>query len=279
MFAVRKAVRLRFGEILLLRRRAFPSGWTIRSAALQKRGAALEKLLLRYPEGCRVGRFLCREKRFFVIAELDGREITAHTNNTGTMLGLLRPGRPVLLSPAVNPARRLKWTVEALGLPGGNGFFWTGVNTSVPNRLLAAMFRAGLLSWAQGYETLKGEAVNGESRLDGLLTGPGLPELWVECKNVTLVEDDVAGFPDAVTVRGTKHLHTLMRLTAEGHRAAMLYIIQRPDGRCFGAADYIDPDYAEALHMAAEAGVEVHPVVVHVREDGIHYGGELTFRP
>ena len=238
----------------------------------------MDTLLLKYPEGSRIGRFIRREKRFFVFAELDGREVAAHTNNTGTMLGLLRPGVPVLLSPAQNPSRKLKWTVEALGQPDGQGFFWVGVNTSMPNRLLEIMFRRGLLSWAEGYATFRREAVNGESRLDGLLTGPGLPDLWVECKNVTLAEDSVAAFPDAVTVRGAKHLHTLMRLVSEGHRAAMLYVIQRPDGRCFDAADYIDADYAEALHLAGRSGVEVYPTVVHVREDGIHYGGMLPYR-
>lgn len=233
--------------------------------------------LLQYPEGCRVGRLLRREKRFFMYVELDGREVAAHTNNTGTMLGLLRRGAPVLLSPATSPGRRLAWTVEALGLPCASGFFWVGVNTSVPNRLLSALFGAGLLPWARGYSTLKREAVCGESRLDGLLTGEGMPELWVECKNVTLVEDGVAAFPDAVTARGAKHLQTLMDIRAAGKRAAMLYIIQRPDGRCFSAADYVDPVYAAALRRAAEAGVEVHPVVVHVSEDGIRYGGELPF--
>lgn len=238
----------------------------------------METRLLTYPEGCRIGRFVRREKRFFVLARLDGQEVVAHTNNTGTMLGLLRPGMPVLLSPATNPARKLKWTVEALGQPCGDGFFWAGVNTSVPNRLLEAMFHAGLLSWAAGYTNLRREAVNGESRLDGLLTGPDLPPLWVECKNVTLVEDEVAAFPDAVTARGTKHLHTLMRLAAEGGRAAMLYVIQRPDGRCFDAADYVDPDYAAALSEAVRAGVEVYPTVFHVREDGVYYGGMLKYR-
>ena len=70
--------------------------------------------VLRYPGPCRVARLLRREKRFFVFVELDGREVAAHTNNTGTMLGLLRPGSPVLRSPASNPARKLSWTVEAL---------------------------------------------------------------------------------------------------------------------------------------------------------------------
>ena len=239
----------------------------------------MSALLLKYPEGCRIGRFLRREKRFFVHAELDGQEVLAHTNNTGTMLGLLRPGAPVLLSPVTSPERKLKWTVEALGQGQGAGFFWVGVNTSVPNRLLTALFEQGLLPWAEGYTGLKREAVNGESRLDGLLTGPGLPKLWVECKNVTLVEDGAAAFPDAVTSRGAKHLQTLIRLKEEGARAAMLYIVQRPDGQCFRAADYIDPAYAEALAQAAAAGVEIHPLIVDVREDGIRYGRVLRYAP
>ena len=235
--------------------------------------------LLKYPEGCRIGLFIRREKRFFVSVELDGQEVKAHTNNTGTMLGLLRPGAPVLLSPATNPERKLKWTVEALGQPDGQGFFWVGVNTSMPNRLLTAFFEAGFLPWAEGYTTLRREAVNGESRLDGLFSGPGMPDLWVECKNVTLVEDGEAAFPDAVTARGAKHLQTLMCLKAEGARAAMLYVIQRPDGKCFRAADYIDKAYAEALAGAVAAGVEIYPVVADVREDGIYYGGTLPYRP
>jgi len=237
----------------------------------------MSEALLKYPEGCRIGRFIRREKRFFVKAELDGTEVTAHTNNTGSMLGLLRPGVPVLLSPALNPDRKLKWTVEAMGHPRGKGYFWVGVNTSVPNRLLSALFHAGMLPWAANYTELKREAVNGESRLDGLLKGEGLPDLWVECKNVTLVEDSVAVFPDAVTTRGAKHLHTLKRLKQEGCRAAMLYIVQRPDGQCFRAADYIDQAYAEVLAEVVRFGVEVYPVVVGIRRDGIHYVGELPF--
>ncbi|MCQ2444486.1 MAG: DNA/RNA nuclease SfsA [Mailhella sp.] len=241
----------------------------------------MEDLLLRFPEGCRVGRFLRREKRFFVYAELDGSEVCAHTNNTGTMLGLLRPGAPVLLAPALNPERKLRWSVVAMGAgdagEGGRGF-WVGVDTSAPNRLLSAMFSAGLLPWARGYSALRREAVNGESRLDGVITGPGLPPLWVECKNVTLVEDCAAAFPDAVTDRGARHLQTLMRIVGEGGRAAMLYVVQRPDGRCFRAADYVDPVYAERLAEAADAGVEVHPVVVGVEAEGIRFVGELEFR-
>lgn len=222
--------------------------------------------------------------------------VWAHTNNTGSMLGLLRPGSPVLLSPAANPARKLAWTVEALALPCSQKttsfidpyflqadhifgpHFWVGVNTSVPNRFLEAAFKAGLLPWTQGYTVFKREAVNGESRLDGLCTGEGLPPLWIECKNVTLVEDNVAAFPDAVTERGAKHLGTLERLVKEGHRAAMLYLIQRPDGHCFGPADYIDPNYAQALKRARHNGVEIYPLVAHVSMEGIQLGGGIKIK-
>lgn len=239
--------------------------------------------LLPFPPGCRAARFIRREKRFFVIAELDGESITAHTNNTGSMLGMLRPGAPVLLSPSTNPGRKLAWTVEALGQPAGTpgAFFWAGVNTSVPNRFLSAAFSANLLPWAAGYDKLKREAVCGESRLDGLFTrsDASLPPLWVECKNVTLVEDGIAAFPDAVTARGAKHLGTLTRLVREGCRAAMLYLVQRPDGQCFGPADYIDPVYAEAFYEALALGVEAYAVTAKVTEEGIFYDRTLPLAP
>lgn len=157
----------------------------------------------------------------------------------------------MLLSPAQNPERKLRWTLELVwcGDPAAypRGGFWAGVNTSTPNRMLEAAFRAGKLPWAEGYTSFAREKVRGESRLDGLLEGPGMPRLWVECKNVTMSEDDVALFPDAVSERGLKHLGTLKGIVAAGERAAMFYCIQRPmpvasgrghdrSGVCRGAA-------------------------------------------
>ncbi len=96
-----------------------------------------------------------------------------------------------------------------------------------------------------------------------------MPRLWVECKSVTLVEDGVALFPDAVSERASKHLHTLSRIASSGERAAMLYVIQRPDARCFSPADIIDLRYAEAFYRAREAGVEMHFIVAHLSETGV----------
>ena len=145
--------------------------------------------------------------------------------------------------------------------------------------MLEAAFHARRLPFAQGYTSLVREAKRGQSRLDGLLTAPGLPPLWVECKNVTMVEDDAACFPDAASERGQKHLRELMDIVVSGERAAMFYLVQRPDGACFAPADFIDPAYASLFYEALHAGVEMYPFRALVSPAGIDLGSPLPVRP
>ncbi len=258
---------------------------------------SLHSPLLTHPENCVVGRFLRRQKRFSVAVELHGEEVWIHSNNSGSMLGLVRKNIPVLLSPAANPARKLPFTQEAVWMPrtwqkdSGQTVpsapqssaptdytdgFWVGVNTSVPNKLLEAAFHANKLPFATNYTHIKREAKRGASRLDACITGEGMPPLWVECKNVTMVEDDVALFPDAATERGQKHLLELMDIVKNGERAAMFYLIQRADGHCFAPADMIDPAYAELFWQAVSMGVEVYPMRGIITAQGIDLGEVLS---
>ena len=259
--------------------------------------SASGRILLPFAPGCRVVRLLRREKRFTIVAAdpQSGQELRAHTNNTGSMLGLLAPGTPALLSPAVNPDRALKWTLEALALalPGTppadtapkksanapEGPAWAGVNTQTPNRLLEAAFRVGLLPETRGYTRLKREAKTGDSRLDGLFSADGLAPLYVECKNVTLVEGGQALFPDAATERGRRHLAELTRLKQAGCRAALFFLVQRPDGDSFAPAETIDPDYATALAVALRAGVEAWVWRARITGAGISLAGRLPLAP
>lgn len=235
----------------------------------------MDKILLPLNANCIEGRFIRRVKRFSVEFEYDGQRLWAHSNNSGTMLGLLRPGMPILLSPAANPERKLKYTLE-LVKPFGE---WVGVNTLTPNRLLQKAFAAGLLPWAAGYTEIKPEAKRGQSRLDALMSAPGLPLLWVECKNVTMVEDGAASFPDAVSLRAQKHLGEMMEIVREGGRAAFFYCVQRTDGDCFGPADYVDPAYAELFYQSIDSGVEVYAHVCVAGPKGISLGQTLPLRP
>jgi sugar fermentation stimulation protein A len=224
---------------------------------------------------CRRASFIRRIKRFTVEAiALDGPDkgtlLKAHTNNTGSMLGLLRQGNTVLLSAAANPNRKLKYTLEALEISGS----MVGVNTLTPNRMLHLAWQTKAMPELAGYENFKKEAKIGQSRLDAYLSGTK-GTLWVECKNVTLVEDEIACFPDAVTERGQKHLRELMTLAKTGARVALFFLIQRPDGQCFGPADFVDPVYADLFYQAQSQGVEIWPYVTHVTETGITLGNKL----
>ena len=262
--------------------------------------------LLPLPPHCIVAAFVARRKRFSVLLQHQGADLWVHSNNSGSMLGLCLPGAPVLASPASNPDRKLKYTQECVwlarravpelvenahesgsyesgahesGVHSPASGFWVGVNTSTPNRMLEAAFHARRLPFAQGYTTLVREAKRGQSRLDGLLTAPDLPPLWVECKNVTMVEDNAACFPDAASERGQKHLRELMDIVACGERAAMFYLVQRPDGECFAPADFIDPAYATLFYEALSAGVEMYPFRALVSPAGIDLGPMLPVRP
>ena len=229
--------------------------------------------LILYPKGCRKAIFIRRYKRFTVEARLDDQIVGVHTNNTGSMLGLLREGQEIFISPAQNPDRKLKWTLEAVMQDGE----MIGVNTAVPNKILQLAFEAGHLPELKGYTDLKREAKIGKSRLDGLFTDASkkLPDLWVECKNVTLVEDEVACFPDAQTERGRKHIVELMDLADSGDRVALFFFIQRTDGKCFGPADVVDPEYAQLFYKAIGQKVECWAYEAVINKQGISVGKKL----
>ncbi len=212
------------------------------------------------------GVFLRREKRFLVHCQLDdGREVIAHTNNTGRMTGCLAPGARVWLSPADQPHRKLKWTLElaetvedeVAGIPGG---VLVGLNTARANNLVAEALTARRLPQLAGYPEMRPEVPvgPGKSRLDFLLTGhPEQLDCWVEVKNVTLVDRRHALFPDAPSDRGRKHLRELTALLGQGQRAALVFCIPRQDAISVGPADAVDPEYGRLLREGIAQGLEV----------------------
>lgn len=199
------------------------------------------------------GRLIRRYKRFLADVELaDGNIVVAHCANSGSMLGCQEPGSMVYLSPNQNPKAKLDWRWELIDVDGA----LVGINTSHPNRLVEAAIADGTISELQGYGSMRREVKYGQnSRIDILLEDPGF--CYVEVKNVTLKIGNEARFPDAVTARGTKHLMELSQMVADGHRAVMVYLVQREDCSMFRPASDIDPAYANALKAAQTAGVEI----------------------
>lgn len=209
---------------------------------------------MKLPQPLVSGTLIRRYHRFLADVELeDGSVVTAHTPNTGSMMGCAIPGSRVALSLSPNTARKYRHSWELVEADG----IWVGINTQLPNLLAREAIENGTISELAGYQTIRGEVPYGEgSRIDLFLTGPK-GYCYVEVKNVTLVDKGRALFPDAVSARGQKHLRELMEMVRQGHRAVNLFVVQRADGDSLSPADHIDPAYGKLLREAARSGVEL----------------------
>lgn len=228
---------------------------------------------MRLPEPLIEGRLLRRYKRFLADVELlDGKLVTAHTPNTGSMLQCAVPGHKVLLSRSDNPRRKLEWSWELVEVNG----HWVDINTHRANRVVEEALRhdqvAGLLN-----DTVRPEFPYADSRIDFMLEGFG-EKVLLEVKNVTLCcNERVACFPDAVTRRGQKHLRDLIAAVGDGWRAVIFFLVQRGEARCFAPADQIDPEYGRLLRQARGAGVDVMAYRTIVNQQETRLGEALKF--
>lgn len=252
-----------------------------------------------FPRPLLRARLLRRYKRFFVDFSTENGEVVAHCPNTGSLRGCLLEGAEAWLEPAADPARALRYTWKLIRVADT----WVGVDTGLAVPLVREAITLGLLPTLTGFERCIPEVKygrHGESRIDLLLSKGGTPiadgkkrrvvnervlhvgdqRMYVEVKNTTLVEVAARGsshephratalFPDAVTERGQKHLRELIDVVADGHRAAMVFVVQRDDTQAFRPADAIDPAYGKLLRQAADAGVELHALAVRCTEQAL----------
>lgn len=223
------------------------------------------------------GRLVRRYKRFLADVVLDdGRAVTAHCPNPGSMLSLLYTGTPtpeVWLTAHDDPKRKLQWTLELLRV----GPALVCINTMRPNIIAAEAVTGGAIPVLAGYDTVRREVRYGQrSRIDLLLEGADRAPCHVEVKSVTLSRaPGLVEFPDSVTARGARHLSEMAAIVRDGGRAVMLYISPRGDGRRFRLAADIDPAYAAAFRAARDAGVEAICHACSVSPNAIYAGDPL----
>lgn len=225
----------------------------------------MKNITMLFNQTLQPARLLRRYQRFLADVELpDGETLTVHCPNTGSMLGCSSPGSPVMISRSGNPKRKYPHTLEMVEVDGG----WVGINTSRTNHLVREALESGLFPELEPFAEIRAEVKTGRSRLDFLLKN-GAESTYLEVKNCTLALEGGAGFPDAVTARGTKHLRELLSLREQGHRAALIFCVQLGKVSYFAPAAKIDPLYAETLAEAAREGVLILACRAEVSPGGI----------
>lgn len=223
------------------------------------------------------GRLVSRYKRFFADLVLDdGQEVTAHCPNPGAMLGLKEPGFIAWASWSPDPKRKLAYTLQMV--EQGNAL--VGINTLLPNKLVAEALAAGAIPELTGYDTVRPEVKYGEaSRVDFLLTAEDRPPCWLEVKNCHFSRTPgLAEFPDCKAERSTRHLSELAARVAMGERAVVLFVVQREDCEAFQACADLDPAFAAGLNAAAKAGVEVLVYACEVGTEAIWISRKINWR-
>ena len=245
-----------------------------------------EAVLVPLPRPLVEASFVERPNRFLLRCALPESEIRArssdgvvdvHMADPGRLEELLLPGRRVWIRWAAAPTRKTDWSAVLVESPDGQGL--VSVDTTMPNRLIHRALESDALVEFEDWRLERAEFPLGRSRIDFLLTGrdstdgPAAPsegrhlrsarKLALEVKSVTLVEDGVALFPDAVTARGARHVRELAEVAGRtdddgvAWSAAILFVLQRDDAHRIEAARSIDPDFADALAEARSAGVRI----------------------
>lgn len=168
------------------------------------------------------------------------------------MLGVSAPGSTVYVSESSNPARKLRYTLEAIRVRGR----WVGIHPARANAVVEEALLENRIPALAGFSSLRREPPHHDRGRCDFLLEHTVPT-WVEVKYVTLAEDGRALFPDSVSVRATRHVRTLKSLAGSGNRAVVLFVSPRSDVRVVSPADAIDPVFGDALREAVDGGVEV----------------------
>ena len=200
------------------------------------------------------GVFIKRYKRFFVDVQVEGKIITAHCPNTGSMRGLLKVNNKVWLSKSNNPKRKLKYTLQIIEDNGSK----VGVNTHLTNKIVFHGLNNSLIKEFDKSITIKPEVKFGiNTRFDFLITKKNF-KAFVEVKIVTLSrKSKIAEFPDAITSRGAKHIAELIKAKKKGYEIYIIFIVQREDCNQFTIANDIDPEYSELLSKALKKNLNI----------------------
>ena len=214
--------------------------------------------------------FVSRPNRFVAQVLINGQPETVHVKNTGRCREILQPGTRVWLEPAAaGGSRKTRYSLIAAEKPGRGVI---NIDSLLPNRLMKDWLAA-----SGEFDVVKPEAMCGGSRFDFYLEKDGRP-VWMEVKGCTLEVDGQGFFPDAPTIRGTRHVRELTALRRQGIRTIVAFVIPvNGVTHVLANADH-DPAFAASLQEAREAGVEIWHMACDVKPEEVSIIGRSVER-
>jgi len=217
--------------------------------------------------------FVDRPNRFLTRVKYNGEVVESHLPDPGRLKELLISGVTLLIKKEGNPKRKTKFSTQAVYL----GEQLISLNSWLPNQFVEFLLKRKSIDFLADWDFIRREIPFGKHRFDFLLERDEKP-LYVEVKSVTLVENGVAKFPDAVTERGKRHVEHLAEMTKDGIDCMVLFVVQRSDAKIFKPQWERDPKFAEALLKAYNNGVNIKVIQADVQKNKMVYCGELPFQ-
>lgn len=234
------------------------------------------KISIEFDVSLQVAYFVERPNRFVIrcILDTNGEMVDAHLPDPGRLREILIPGRKVWLRPVNSPGRKTKWSAQLSETPEGNSLI--SLDSTLPNDLIYKALDRKAMEEFLDWSLVSREHTVGNSRFDFLLSNDDGDKLVLEVKSVTLAQDRIGFFPDAITARGRRHVRELINISKRsGWKGAILFVAQRSDVDVIRAAKHIDPKFARELANANNAGVYIFGRRCDVTPKAISLGGSV----
>lgn len=231
----------------------------------------MTKAEIRFKEPLHESIFIKRHNRFMMEVELTGtgKRARVHLADSARMTELLIPGKKVYVSYTDASHRKTNYTARLIENQDATGL--VSIYSTLPNQLAEVAIHHRLMPELDEYTHEAREVKIGSSRFDHVLRKNNQRAV-VEVKGITWVEDGIAYFPGAVTVRGKRHVEELEKMALEnGTETFILFVVQRPDAYEVRMATSVDPAFSKALKKARKNGVNVLACSMNVSIDAVSF--------
>ncbi len=229
--------------------------------------------ILRLPEDGE-GTLIERKNRFLGIVDIDipqkEKKVFVHIHDSGRLPDLLYPGNRVKLERKDYPSRKTKWDIVQAADRG----HWILTHSGYHSKIAKTLLERGFITYIKDIEIIKPEPKVKNGRLDFLVQTKS-KEIWIEVKGCTLKKGNIALFPDAPTKRGQKHIKNLISLKKEGKNVALIFLVLRPDVRCFSPNREIDPIFYKLFTELMKNHINIHPILLRIQRGFLYYQKEI----